>query len=194
MKPIAFGHFPNKQAAPRHLPDFTAQSVTTIDFAYLQKLGVKHVLFDLDLTLRTSKAQELESAIVTYLAEQKKAGAFETLSLATNSLGNVTPFAKTLGARLYQPFVERKRLIKKPSLAFFERIRSDLGAQSNEIAMIGDKVRADVAGGNGAGFFTILVEPLGKDLLHDRLLLVRFREKRLLASAKSALKLVKDTH
>lgn len=193
MKPVAFGHFTDKGAAPQHLPDFTASSVATIDFSYLQKLGVKHVLFDLDLTLRTSKAKELESAIVAYLLEQKKARVFETLSLATNSFGNVAPFAKELGARVYQPFVEHKRLIKKPSVTFFERIRADLGAKSHEIAMIGDKVRADVAGGNKAGFYTILVEPLGKDLLHDRILLVRFREKHLLRSAQNALALIQRT-
>jgi len=184
MRPEAYPHFRDKSSAPLHLPDFSVNSVLDIDFKALSNLGVKHVLFDLDLTIRKTNAKEIEAEIITYLVDLHREGVIHSLSLATNNVHNMDKFSKPLGARVFQPYRSKGRFVRKPHKAYFQKIISELEADPSEIVMIGDKATVDVAGGNKSGMWTILVAPQGRDLLHDRLLFIRFREKRLLKAAR----------
>lgn len=192
MKSEAHLIYKDKSTAPSHLPDFSVKSVLEIDFAYLKSIGAKHILFDLDLTLRKPRAAEIEASIITYLSDAKKQAHFDTLNLATNNMRQLDQFSKPLGARVFQPFIQKGKLIRKPKPAFFAHIITELEAKPSEVVMIGDKATFDVIGGNKAGMLTILVEPLGKDLFHDRLLFVRFRDKRALKKARAALALTRE--
>lgn len=193
MKAEAYSHFPDKHAAPKYLPDFTVDTILEIDFEFLRGIGVKHILFDLDLTLRKAHASEIEADIISYLVSQHNEGMFKTLNLATNNLHDVTAFSGPLNAQVFQPFMHKGRPVRKPSQRFFQRIIDALGAEPHEIVMIGDKVQFDVGGGNRMGMYTILVKPQGKDLLHDRLLFVRLREKRLLKAARALAETVQES-
>jgi predicted HAD superfamily phosphohydrolase YqeG len=82
--------------------------------------------------------------------------------------------------------------VHKPHKVYFDRIVRELGVEPQTIVMVGDKVQFDVAGGNKAGMWTVLVDPYGKDAFHDKLLLIRWRHNRLLKRARSALKLVQE--
>jgi len=93
-------------------------------------------------------------------------------------------FSKPLGARVFQPYRSKGHFVRKPHKAYFQKIITELKAEPSEIVMIGDKATVDVAGGNKSGMWTVLVAPQGRDLIHDRLLFVRFREKRLLKAAR----------
>lgn len=185
MRAEAYQRFNDKKTAPKYLPDFSVDSVLNIDFEMLKQLGIKHVLFDLDLTLRRANAKEIEAEIITYLVEMHAQGHVESLNLASNSLHKLQRFSEPLGARIFQPFRKGGRLIRKPNRLFFDRIIAELGAEPSEIVMVGDKATFDVAGGNKAGMWTILVKPQGRDLFHDKLLFIRFREKRLLKAARA---------
>lgn len=185
MKAEAHHYFNDKSAAPLHLPDFSADSVLDIDFAKLKSLGVKHVLFDLDLTIRRTRAKEIEADIIAYLVGLHEEGIIGSLNLATNNMrSSLDQFSKPLGARVFQPFYRKGTIVRKPNIRYFERILQELDADPSEVVMIGDKAIFDVAGGNKAGMYTVLVKPQGKDLLHDKLLFIRFREKRLLKAAR----------
>lgn len=185
MKSEAHAHFRNKKTAPRYLPDFSADSVLDIDFIKLQNLGVKHVLFDLDLTIRKPRAPEIEAEIITYLVDLRDRGVIKSLNLATNNMSrNLDQFSEPLGARVFQPFYKYGILRRKPSKRYFAHIVEVLGVEPHEIAMIGDKVMFDVKGGNQAGMLTVLVKPHGDDLFHDKLLFIRPRERRRLRAAR----------
>lgn len=192
MRPEA--HNLPKQHLPKLLPDFSVDDVLDIDFAELKKLGVKHLLFDLDLTLRNPHANELEASIITYLTEERAKHGFASLDLATNNMRDLSRFSEPLSARVFQPFRRGVRLVRKPNPAYFTHILRQLDAQPQEVAMIGDKALFDVAGGNVSGMLTILVAPRGEDPLHDKVLFIRFREKRLLKKARAALALAKAAH
>lgn len=185
MRAEGYPYFRDKSAAPHHLPDFSADSVLDIDFDQLKDLGIKHVLFDLDLTIRKTHAKEIEADIITYLVNLHNQGIIASLSLATNNVHNMDRFSQPLGAKVFQPFYKKGKLIRKPHKPYFDKIIAELKADPSEIVMIGDKATVDVAGGNRSGMWTILVTPQGKDLLHDRLLFIRFREKRLLKAARA---------
>ncbi|HJP96332.1 MAG TPA: HAD-IIIA family hydrolase [Candidatus Saccharimonadales bacterium] len=186
MKVEGYPNTAHKATKLRHLPDFSASSVFDIDFKRLQKMGVKHALFDLDLTIRKPRAAEIEANIITYLVEQRNNGTLESLSLATNNMKrDIAQFSDPLGAHVFQPFYSKGRLVRKPYKQYFERIITALNAKPQEIVMIGDKAGFDVAGGNRVGMHTILLEPQGKDLIHDRLLLIRARDNWLLKRART---------
>lgn len=191
MKHEAYQHFTSKKTAPRYLPDFSIKSVLEINFATLKAAGVKYVLFDLDLTLRKRKAANIEADIISYLLEQQQKGAFKTICLATNNVHDVSAFSKPLGAKVFQPFYAKGRLVHKPHKLFFEHIIAELGVKNaSEIVMVGDKLKYDVAPANAAGMVTILIQPIDGDTLFDKFRMLRIRERRLLKKARQTQALV----
>jgi predicted HAD superfamily phosphohydrolase YqeG len=75
-------------------------------------------------------------------------------------------------------------LIRKPNPLFFEYVLGELDAKPEETVMIGDRLHADVLGGNRMGMFTVYVKKHGPiDYWFDWLLLTRLREKRRLKDA-----------
>lgn len=180
MRPFYLAGVP-KSKRSLYVPDFTADSILDIDFNKLKKLGVKHVLLDLDLTLRKKMSRNLEPEITKFLIKAIKQYGFESISIASNNMLNLTGYGKAISAKVFQPFFKGIILIRKPNKLFFERIIKNLNAKPNNCVMIGDKLRGDVFGGNNAGMFTVLVKPKGSDYFYDRILFTRFRERKSLA-------------
>lgn len=179
MKSLARQLSTTKQPQASYLPDFTATSVSDIDFAVLKKLGVKHLLFDLDQTLRSPYTRKLHPSIITLLNEVNTSKQFKTLCLVSNNQRNLTRYSEPINARVFQPFRKGWRLIRKPNILFFEHVLRELDAKPTETVMIGDRLHADVLGGNRAGMYTIYVKKHGPiDYWFDWLLLTRMREKR----------------
>lgn len=167
-----------KIPSPSFLPDFTATNVDDIDFKQLEKLGVKHLLFDLDQTLRRPYSRKLPASVVTLLSEVHRSKQFKTLNLVSNNQRNLRRYSEPIDARVFQPFRKGWRLIRKPNPLFFEHVLKELGTKPEETVMIGDRLHADVLGGNRMGMFTIYVKKHGPiDYWFDWLLLTRLREK-----------------
>lgn len=173
-----------KIASPSFLPDFTATRVSDIDFKQLEKLGIKHLLFDLDQTLRSPYSRKLKESVVTLLNEVNSSKQFKTLNLVSNNQRNLLRYSEPIGANVFQPFRKGWRFIRKPNPLFFEHVLRQLDAKPEECVMIGDRLHADVLGGNHMGMFTIYVRKHGPiDYWFDWLLLTRLREKRRLKDA-----------
>jgi len=184
MKAEAYAYSIDKAQKPLRLPDFTANDVFDIDFALLAKLGVKHVIFDLDATIRTAYSKTFDAEIISYFKKLESAYDFESVSLATNNIRNISAFGAPFGARIFQPYLKKGRPVYKPHRDFFKRILSTLGAKPQQVVMIGDKINTDIVGANRSGFFTVLVSPRGGDYWYETLLLTRYREKRALHIAR----------
>ncbi len=163
------------------MPDFTADSVLDVDFNKLKKLGVKHILIDLDLTLRKKMTRSLEPEITIFLLKTVKDLGFQTISIASNNMLNLSGYGTSISAHVFQPFWKGLWLIRKPNKLFYERILKEIGAKPRECVMIGDKLRGDIYGANNVGLFTILVKPKGSDYFYDWLLFTRFRERQSMA-------------
>lgn len=177
MKPFYLASIP-KSKRPFFIPDFTANNILDVDFKALKKLGVKHLLIDLDLTLRQKMSRKLEPAIVAFLTDTMKIYDFKTLSIASNNMLNLRGYSTPIKATIFQPFWHRWLLVRKPNRLFFERITTRLKARPAECVMIGDKLHGDVYGGNKAGMYTVQVKPKGHDYWYDRILFTRMRERR----------------
>lgn len=171
-------------ASPTFLPDFTATNIDDIDFKQLEKLGVEHLLFDLDQTLRRPYSRKLPGTVVTLLNEVNSSKQFKSLCLVSNNQRNLKRYSEPIAARVFQPFRRGVRLIRKPNPLFFEYVLKELQTTPEKTVMIGDRLHADVFGGNRMGMFTIYVKKRGAiDYWFDWLLLTRLREKRTLRDA-----------
>ena len=161
-----------------YIPDFTATGILDVDFRTLKNKGVKHVLIDLDLTLRKKRIYSLDPEIKSFLLKNMEDNKFLSLSIASNNMTPLGRYADPLDAHIFQPFISGFKLVRKPSAPFFQKILTALNATGQECVMIGDKLKGDVFGGNTAGMQTVLVEPRGNDYWYDRLLRTRHREQK----------------
>ncbi len=186
MKPEAYGLYRHKGELTPILPDFVAPGILEVDFGRLKALGIKHVLIDLDLTLRRLGAKEIEHEILTVLRQLKKDRLFHSISLMTNNY-RAKRYADAMGMPAFTAYWDKLRPVRKPNIKFFNRVLQTLRAQPAESVMIGDKVHADITGANNAGLYTVLVNPRGRDYWFDKLLLTRWRERRSLARARRSL-------
>lgn len=184
MHALAYQLTKAKQPIVSYLPDFTASSVDDIDFTLLKKLGVKHLLFDLDQTLRSPYTRRLHPNVIKLLQEVKTSKQFKSLNLVSNNQRNLSRYSEPISAHVFQPYRKGWRLIRKPNPLFFEYVLDSLGAKPTEAVMIGDRLHADVLGGNRAGMYTIYMKKRGAiDYWFDWLLLTRMREKRRFSDA-----------
>lgn len=163
-----------------YVPDFTADSVLDIDFTALKKLGIKHLLIDLDLTLRKKMTRKLEPATIKFLAGIMKRHGFKSLNIASNNMLDLSGYGNSINAKVFQPFWKGAWIVRKPNKLFYARILETLKANHEECVMIGDKLHGDVYGGNVSGLTTVLVKPKGGDYWYDRILFTRLRERRTL--------------
>lgn len=166
---------------PAFAPDYFADGVLDVDFAKLKNLGIKHIVIDLDLTLKRKLQWQLEKEIVAYLKGAMKKHGFKSISIATNNMLNVERYGRALDANIFQPFWGGKWLIRKPNKHYFEKIFRYLKAKPNECVIIGDKLKSDIYGGNMNGMLTVLVKAKGQDYWYDLIMFTRLREDRLLS-------------
>lgn len=179
MKILGYELTKRKLASPSFLPDFTATSVKDIDFVQLKKLGVEHLLFDLDQTLRRPYSRKLPPSIITLLNEVAESSQFSSLCLVSNNQRNLKRYSQPINARVFQPFRRGLKYIRKPNPLFFEYVLKELDTTPEKTVMIGDRLHADVLGGNRMGMFTVYVKKHGAiDYWFDWLLLTRLRERR----------------
>lgn len=184
MKALGYQLSQEKLPSPTYLPDFTATAVDDIDFKQLEKMGVKHLMFDLDQTLRRPYTRHLHPTVIQLLNEVNHSKQFQTLNLVSNNQRNLRRFSEPIGARVFQPFRKGLRFIRKPNPLFFAYVLDELKAKPSETVMIGDRLHADVHGGNRMGMYTVYVGKRGAiDYWFDWLLLTRLREKRRLKEA-----------
>ena len=131
--------------------------------SFLKSLGIKAVLVDLDNTIvRRDAAQFTPQArewVMSLLSEGLKVAI-----ISNNSRRRVGHLARQVGV----PAVHRA---VKPLSAPFKKALALLGTKPGETALVGDQIFTDILGGNLAGLYTILVEPLpGKEFLGTRLI------------------------
>lgn len=161
--------------APLYVPDYFAESLLDVDFKALKAAGIKYVAFDADATLVSYRGTEITPEIQEYLRQNRNL--FSSWCIASN---RITDDLFPLGQAIDAEVIRATLFTRKPSKRFFKRVVDYFGAPPHEIAMVGDKLIADMFGAKQSGFVTVWVEKLGKDSAHDRLFAVRQFEKHLM--------------
>jgi uncharacterized protein len=160
---------------PGYVPDYMASSISKIDFQKLAADGIKYIAFDADHTLVPYRGIVLDPQTAQFLASQKNS--FKEWCIASNRVTNdLHGIAEALDVHV----IRASATVRKPSRKFYQWVIDYFGARPEEIAMIGDKLLADVWGGNRSGLKTVWVEHLGKDGPLDKLIGLRRIERRLL--------------
>lgn len=163
---------------PRYVPDYFADSVAEIDFKLLKEQGIQCIAFDADSTLvpfslMPFRKKSIEPRSLKKLKEARSM--FPKWIIASNRPTNdLQELAKTIDAEV----VRANIVLRKPRRAYFRRVIEQSGFQPEQIAMVGDKLIADVYGANRMGMLTIWVKNIGKDNPIDRLLGLRRLEKK----------------
>ena len=160
---------------PRYVPDYMAASINDIDFSLLADRGIKFIAFDADSTLVPYRGIEIAPGTIEFLRKQRKL--FKQWCIASNRITHdLPPLAQSIDASI----IQATWTVRKPQRRYFRRVLNHFKAKPNEVAMIGDKLIADMYGGKRSGLTTVWVEHLGQDSLLDRIIRLRANEKRLL--------------
>lgn len=165
-----------KPNTPRFVPDFMATSLLEVDFELLKKRGIKYIAFDADSTLVPSRGKLLDPKTEAFLKKYRPM--FKDWCIASNRITNdLVLLAKSMDAHVIQATV----VIRKPQRRFFRWVLNYFKAKEpSEIAMIGDKLIADMFGAKRSGMTTVWVEKIGRDNPWDMLIQVRRWERQLM--------------
>lgn len=123
--------------------------------------GLKLTNKDPNFILLGDLKNEFTFEVLNEVFQKLLAGA-ELIALQKNRYwmteGKLTIDAGAFVAALEYASGKTARVVGKPSRDFFELALADLGLPGSQVAMVGDDIEADIAGGKDAGLKTILVK------------------------------------
>src|SRR5690625_2505288 len=134
------------------LPNKHVQSIFEITPQFLQSIGKKAVLVELDNTLVPWNVACATDKVKQWFYNMHEAN-IETIVFSNNNEERVAFFCDPLKIR----YIYRA---KKPLRKAFKPAQQILDVQHDEIVVIGDQLLTEIIGGNRAGFYTILVVPI----------------------------------
>ena len=147
-------------------PDYMFATFDEVTPEFLQSIGVRALLIDIDNTLAPYEEPDPNQSIMDWFAELKKSGIRAAL-ISNNHAPRVERFSKPLGLIAYPDS-------GKPARKTLERAMKELGVTHAETAMLGDQLLTDCFAGKHIGLRAIIVPPI-KDKTN-----LFFRFKRLL--------------
>lgn len=166
-----------KERRPRFVPDYIAKSLSDVDFELLKNRGIKYVAFDADSTLVHFRGTVLSEETEQLLKSKRRL--FEAWCIASN---RPTNDLQELGRTIDAPVIRASLLTRKPRRKYFEKVIQHFNATPEQIAMVGDKLIADMWGAKRSGLVTVWVAKIGPDSPWDWLLRTRWFEKFLMRS------------
>ena len=139
------------------MPDHMFQTYAQITPAFLQSLGVKAVLSDVDNTLAPYEQDRPDEALCAWIKSLADAG-IQIAFISNNDQSRIDLFNADLGVPAYaksgKPF--KKSLV---------RAMADMGVDTSNTIMLGDQLLTDAWAGHAAGIPVIIVPPI-KDKLN----------------------------
>ena len=132
-------------------PTLYRRRITDVTAEDLHRLGAKAVLLDVDNTLTTHDAPELDEAVLAWLDAMREQ--FVLVIVSNNNAQRVQPFAEKISL----PF---HALARKPLPGGFWEAGAEHCMAKEECVVIGDQIFTDILGANLAGMKSILLEPI----------------------------------
>jgi len=135
----------------KYVPDIYQKSIYTINYENLKNNGIKCLLFDLDNTLIPSRTTVVNDKTKQFINDLKKD--FKIIIFSNANESRVEKIANELEVAHYAWSF-------KPLSRTFKKVLSDHRYKECEVAIVGDQLYTDIAGGNQVGITTILVNPV----------------------------------
>ena len=137
-------------------PDYMFGTFEEVTPAFLQSIGVRALLIDIDNTLAPYEEPDPDQRILDWFRELEKAGIRASL-VSNNHAPRVERFAK--------PLVEAFGIVaypdsKKPFASTLECAMKAMGVTHDETAMLGDQILTDCFAGKHIGLRAIIVPPI----------------------------------
>ena len=132
-------------------PNLYVDSLHHIQLSHLKDIGIKGIVFDIDNTVTMWGSKEITPITLKWL-EDAKAYGFRVCLLSNNRKARIDDISRMLDIPSAKGF--------KPFSSAFRSALSLLGTSPQETAIIGDQIFTDILGGNRAGLYTILVQPM----------------------------------
>ena len=137
-------------------PDYMFGTFEEVTPAFLQSIGVRALLIDIDNTLAPYEEPDPDERILDWFRELEKAGIRASL-VSNNHAPRVERFAKPLveafGVAAYPDS-------KKPFARTLEYAMNAMGVTHDETAMLGDQILTDCFAGKHIGLRAIIVPPI----------------------------------
>ena len=134
------------------IPDYMFGTFDEVTPAFLESIGVRALLIDIDNTLAPYEQPDPDERIFNWFAELEKNGIRAAL-VSNNHAPRVERFNKTLGLIAYPDS-------GKPGRKTLELAMKELGASHDETAMLGDQLLTDCFAGKHIGLRAIIVPPI----------------------------------
>lgn len=134
------------------VPDYMFATFDEVTPAFLQSIGVRVLLIDIDNTLAPYEQPDPDERILDWFAELEKNGIRAAL-VSNNHAPRVERFNKPLGLIAYPDS-------GKPFRGTLERAMKELGVTHAETAMLGDQLLTDCFAGKHIGLRAIIVPPI----------------------------------
>ena len=133
-------------------PTAVRERVTEITPQFLQSLGVRALLLDVDNTLATYTSHAPSPGALEWVKAMGEAG-FRMIIISNNFKGRVGSFGAVFG-------LDTLSFALKPLPVGYLRAAKRLRGKPQECVIIGDQIFTDTLGANNAGVTPLLVEPI----------------------------------
>lgn len=155
----------------KYVPDFYQKDIYSINYDKLLDRGIKCLLFDLDNTI-VPFSEKIPRKETKELFDKLKKQGFKIIIFSNSPKIRLKSFSEELDVEVFGS-------ARKPNPKNFIKVLQMNKFAENEVAIIGDQIFTDIAGGNRAGITTILTTPLSNE---DPFWTKpnRFREKRMM--------------
>ena len=133
-------------------PTYMFGSYREVTPEFLQSIGVRALLIDIDNTLAPYEVAEPTQEIRDWFEQLSKSGITASL-VSNNHAPRVELFNRTLGLDAYPDS-------HKPRRATLEKAMKKMGVTHKETAMLGDQLLTDSYAGKHIGLVSIIVPPI----------------------------------
>ena len=133
-------------------PDYMFATFAEVTPAFLQSIGVRALLIDIDNTLAPYEQPDPDQRILDWFADLEQNG-IRTALVSNNHPPRVKRFNKPLGIDAYANS-------GKPFRGTLERAMKKLGVSHTETAMLGDQLLTDCFAGKHIGLRALIVPPI----------------------------------
>jgi len=134
-------------------PSATAESLAAVDLDDLQARGIDSIILDLDNTVVAWRRFDVPESVTRWIADARARGMKLCIVSNTWNSKRLDEIAGGLGI----PSLSRAA---KPRRKGFRAAMELMGSEPRSAAAIGDQTVTDILGGNRAGLYTILVNPI----------------------------------
>ncbi len=134
------------------IPDLVLEKFSDLTPEYMQQLGRKYIVSDIDNTLVTYGDPEPTEAVLTWLKSMEAAG-IKIAFLSNNHPPRIEKFNEKLGYTAYAD-------AGKPGIKVLKKVLAELTASPEETVFLGDQLLTDAACGKQAGLYTVIVPPI----------------------------------